>query len=515
MRIAKILAGLPILHSGLDLAREVRSLAYDSRRVRPGDLFFAIQGELADGYDFVSDAMRRGAVGVVSERGTQKGLEGAWVRVENARRCLALAARNFYGRADRGLQLVGVTGTNGKTTVCYLLEAILRAAGRPPGLLGTIEYHLGRRHLESTHTTPESLELHEFFSELVAAGKDAVVMEVSSHALSQQRVFGCHFKAAVFTNLGQDHLDYHATLENYWAAKKSLFIDTGAGPPDMAVVNRDDPWGGRLRREIQGKKMTYGFNKLADVYPLQWQAGFSGLKASLATPEGKMKIASPLAGEHNLSNLMAAAATGLGLGIPKEVVVDGISRVAVVPGRFERIEAGQPFGVVVDYAHTVEALRKVLESARRLKRGKLITVFGCGGSRDREKRPRMGETVGSLSDLAILTLDNPRAENPLRILNDVQVGLQKASGKYLVEPERAQAIRMALEAAHEGDLVLVAGKGHETRQIFADEQVPFDDRDVCRQFLATLGYHEPPPPRARGGGPRRSLSRGAPARRKG
>ena len=493
MIIEKIFGGLPILHSGLNPLREVSSLAYDSRRVRPGALFFAIKGASTDGYDFIPDAMRQGAVGIISERNTKKGLEGAWARVDNTRRCLALAARNFYNRADRRLQLVGVTGTNGKTTVCYLLEAMLQAAGRSPGLLGTIEYHLGERHLESTHTTPESLELHEIFSELVAGGNDTVVMEVSSHALSQGRVFGCHFRAAVFTNLGQDHLDYHKTIENYWAAKKRLFIDTGAGSPDISIVNRDDPWGGQLSREVQGESVSYGFNKPVDVYPLKWQEGFSGLEISLATPKGKMEIRSPLVGEYNLLNLMAAVSTGLGLGIPKDVVADGISRVAIVPGRFERIEVGQPFGVVVDYAHTEEALRKVLESARRMNRGKLITVFGCGGSRDRSKRPRMGETVGSLSDLAILTLDNPRTENPLRILNDVQVGLQKAGGEYFVEQDRAKAIRMSLETAHEGDFVLVAGKGHETRQIFCDEQIPFDDREVCRKFLATMGYGEPSP----------------------
>ena len=488
MKIAQILKGQAISQTGFDLDTEADSLGYDSRRVRPGTLFFALRGEAADGNDFARVALDAGAVAVVSDRPAQPELTDWWIRVENSRRALALAAGNFCGRADRKLDLIGVTGTNGKTTVCFLLEAILKAAGRRPGLLGTVEYRVGGRRFAAAYTTPESLELQSYFAEILREGGKAAVMEVSSHALAQDRIYGCRFKAAVLTNLTRDHLDYHGTMEEYRAAKQKLFVDVGAGPPDLAVINADDPWGSSLAASTPSRKITYGFASQADVHPIKWQGSFSGLEATLATPAGTVTLKSSMVGEHNMANLLAAVATGIGLGLPREAIEKGVAELPSVPGRFERVEAGQPFLVVVDYAHTDDALERAIQAARKLNPKRLITVFGCGGCRDRGKRPRMGEAAGKGSDLAVLTSDNPRTEDPLRILNDVRVGLERSGGRYVMEEDRAKAIRLALEEASDGDLVLVAGKGHETRQILADREIEFDDREVCRDVLREFGY---------------------------
>ena len=502
MKIGQLLNRGAVLHCGPDPNLDVSSLTYDSRRVRRGSLFFALRGAEADGNRFIPEALKRGAPGVVSDRAPPPDLAHVWIQVENARRSLALAAGKYYGNPQGRLQLIGVTGTNGKTTTCYLVESILLAAGRKTGLLGTIEYRLGNRRLESTHTTPESLELNCFLAELVGQGAEAAVVEVSSHALAQDRVFGCRFAAAVFTNLTQDHLDYHGGIESYFAAKRKLFEDNGAGVPGLGVFNLDDSHGRELASAFKAPKITYGTDRLADVRLTSWRGNLEWLEAAVDTPSGAMSIRSPLAGEHNLSNMLAGVATGIGLGVSVVAIVEGVSRVGSVPGRFERIEAGQPFGVVVDYAHTEDALRKLIVSARKLNPRRIVTVFGCGGCRDRGKRPLMGETAGGLSDLAVLTSDNPRTENPLRIMNDVLVGLQKSGGEYRMEQDRKEAILLALEEARPGDLVLITGKGHERRQILNEQVIEFDDRDVCRRILAKLGH------------PKSGSSGGAPQRRK-
>ncbi|MGH9326412.1 MAG: UDP-N-acetylmuramoyl-L-alanyl-D-glutamate--2,6-diaminopimelate ligase [Terriglobia bacterium] len=466
----------------------VASLAYDSRRVQPGGLFFAIPGEHADGNRFVGNALAQGAAGVVSERPMPAGFEGAWVRVESTRRALAELSRAFYGNPDSRLALVGITGTNGKTTTAYLVRSILEAAGTSTGLLGTIEYRLGDRIIAAHHTTPESLDLAAYFDELLRSGGKAAVMEVSSHALAQERVWGFRFRAGVFTNLTGDHLDYHKDMESYFAAKRRLFEGLGTPPPELCVVNLDDGWGKRLLDVPSPRQVTFGVESNAQVKPKHFTFGPEGIQATLATVRGKLEIESALLGRPNLENILAAVAVTEGLGASEESIQQGIAALRKVPGRFERIDEGQPFTVIVDYAHTQDALRNALRTVRELTRNRLITVFGCGGDRDRMKRPAMGETAGSLSDAVVLTSDNPRSEDPILIMNDVMVGLQKANRPYLAEVDREKAIRKALEQAHEGDLVLIAGKGHETYQVLRDRTIAFDDREAARLALREMGF---------------------------
>lgn len=488
MRLGELLRGVPSLEIGADPAAEIASLAYDSRRVKAGSLFFAIQGEKADGHDFIGPALERGAVAIVSERAAPVDLASRWVRVPKIRRALATASRVFCSEPDSRLQLVGITGTNGKTTTSYLLESVFRTAGIQAGLFGTIEYRLGDRSLAALNTTPESLDLLSYFADLVAAGGEAAVMEVSSHALAQERVWGFHFSVAVFTNLTRDHLDYHKDFQHYFEAKRKLFEGLGTAPPELGVINLDDSWSVRLLDVPTTRRITYGLNSDAQVKVKQFSQSPAGLRATLVTPEGKLEIQSPLLGRANLANILAATAAAVGLKISGEKIQEGIAALAVVPGRFERIDEGQPFLVVVDYAHTDDALRNVLQTARELTSNRLIVVFGCGGERDRAKRPLMGEAVGSLSDLAVLTSDNPRSEDPIRIMSDALVGLQKTGKPYLVEVDREAAIRKALRDAREGDVVVLAGKGHETYQILKDRTIPFDDREVARRILREMGF---------------------------
>lgn len=489
MKLGELVRGLPDGALGTDLlAHEITSLAYDSRRVKAGSLFFAICGQKADGHDFVGPALERGAVAVASERPGPPELARRWIRVASARRALAEAARTFYSDPASRLQLVGITGTNGKTTTAFLVHSILQAAGARPGLFGTVEYRMGNRAMPAVHTTPESVDLLSYFAELVAAGGSAAVMEVSSHALAQERVWGIHFSAAVFTNLTRDHLDYHRDFEHYFAAKRRLFEGVGAPPPELAVLNLDDPRCEELLQLPYKRSVTYGVNSHAGVRPRNFAQSLMGIHATLVTPQGKLEIESPLVGRVNLENILAAVATAEGLGVPGETIRQGIANLKLVPGRFERVDEGQPFLAIVDYAHTDDALRNALKTARELTRKRLIVVFGCGGDRDRAKRPLMGEVAGSLSDLAVLTSDNPRSEDPIRIMSDVMVGLQKANKTYLAEVDRGAAIRKALAEAGEGDVVLIAGKGHESYQVLRDEIIPFDDREVARQALREMGW---------------------------
>ncbi|MCL5005471.1 MAG: UDP-N-acetylmuramoyl-L-alanyl-D-glutamate--2,6-diaminopimelate ligase [Acidobacteria bacterium] len=488
MKLGELLERVAPVETRADQETEVASLAYDSRRVKPGCFFFAIQGEKTDGHRFVAEAYRRGAVAVASEREAPEGLATRWVRVQRIRPVLAQAARRFYDYPDLRLRLVGITGTNGKTTTAYLLNSILQAAGTRTGMFGTIEYRLGDRVVPALNTTPESLDLMDYFNELAANGGKAAVMEVSSHALAQGRVWGLHFSAAVFTNLTRDHLDYHGDFEHYFAAKRRLFEGEGSPAPELAVINIDDPWGRKLLRVANSRQITYGLGPGADISPKQYSQNPSGLFAKITTHGGEIEIASPLLGRANLMNILAATATAVGLGLSAENIQEGVRRLSAVPGRFQKIDEGQPFLVVVDYAHTDDALQNVLQAARDLTTRRLILVFGCGGERDRTKRPLMGEIAGRLSDLAILTSDNPRGEDPILIMSDVLVGLQKTGKPYVAEVDREAAIRRALEEARDGDAVLIAGKGHETYQILNDRTIPFDDREVARAVLRDFGY---------------------------
>ena len=491
MKLNDLLRGLDGLEIGLEAGSEVTSLAYDSRQVERGSLFFAIQGEKADGHTFVPQALDRGAVAVVSERLPPKELASRWVRVPRIRRALSTAGRRFYDQPDLHLKLVGITGTNGKTTTAFLVDSVLRAAGIRTGLFGTIEYRVGGRTLPALNTTPESLDLWSYLAQTVEAGGDSAVMEVSSHALAQERVWGFPYYVAVFTNLTRDHLDYHKDFEHYFEAKRRLFEGLGTPPPASAVINIDDPWGRKLLDLRGSRQLTYGMNSSAQVKVKRLDSRHDGLEGTIVTPAGRLELASSLVGRANLANILAAIAASVAYGVPLELIEEGVRNLKAVPGRFERIDEGQSFLVVVDYAHTDDALRNVLSTARELTRNRLIVVFGCGGERDRAKRPMMGEAAGSLSDLAVLTSDNPRSEDPLLIMNDALVGLQKAGKPYWAEVDREKAIRKALEEAREGDVVVLAGKGHETYQVLKGGPIPFDDREVARRVLREMGYQTP------------------------
>lgn len=494
MKLGELFEGLPDAELGANAGLEASSLAYDSRRAQAGTLFFAIQGARSDGHAFIAAARERGAVAVVSERPApagQAGITARWVRVPAIRRALSHASRAFYGHPEDRLRLVGITGTNGKTTTAYLLESIFRAAGVAVGVFGTIEYRVAGRVKPAVNTTPESLDLALDLAEVADAGGKVAVMEVSSHALAQERVWGFRFAAAVFTNLTRDHLDYHGDFESYFEAKRRLFVGLGTPAPELAVVNLDDPWGARLAGLPYDRLITYGVKSDAQVKVKHFAQSAAGLRATILSPQGSLEIHSPLLGRANLENVLAAAATALGMGIPAEQVQQGIADLRLVPGRFERVDEGQPFLVVVDYAHTDDALRNVLTAARELGRNRLIVVFGCGGDRDRAKRPLMGEAASAGSDLAVLTSDNPRSENPIDIMNDALVGLQKTGKPYLAEVERGEAIRKALEEARQGDVVVIAGKGHETYQVLRDRTIPFDDREAARNILNEMGFTKP------------------------
>lgn len=492
MKIADLFAGAEIVSISGSGEVEIQTVAYDSRKVTPGTLFFALKGEKEDGNKYVPSAIERGAAAIASEEAPNQKLarEIAWVQIQPGaqRRALAGVAANSYGHPAKGLQLVGVTGTNGKTTTTYLVDSILRASGIGTGLIGTIGTRTPRGRREAINTTPESLDLQQMFAEVLEENGKAAVMETSSHALAMDRLWGCHFAVAIFTNLTRDHLDYHKTFEEYFAAKRRLFEGTGAGPAETGVINSDDPYGKQLDG-IARRTFTYGLKNGARIKAQKYTLAFSGLEFTAQTPAGKIEVQSRLVGKINVYNILAAIGAGIALDVNRAAIERGIRELEAVPGRFERIAAGQPFLVIVDYAHTDDALRNLISTARELSDNKrIITLFGAGGDRDRTKRPLMGEAAGSLSDMVILTSDNPRGEDPLRIINDVLVGLQKTGAKYQVEPDREKAIEIAVNEAKPGDIVLLAGKGHESVQVLREGPVKFDDREVARRILSGHGY---------------------------
>jgi UDP-N-acetylmuramoyl-L-alanyl-D-glutamate--2,6-diaminopimelate ligase len=471
---------------------EIRQVTCDSRKVQPRALFFALHGAKADGNAFIRDAVGRGAVAIVSEETAPAAIPAsvAWIQVREGRKALAVTAANFFGHPAEALQLVAVTGTNGKTTTTSLVDAIVKASGAKTGLFGTIAYHTPLREYPAPNTTPESADLQGFLAEIRDAGGRFAVLEASSHSLAMDRLWGCHFAAAVFTNLTREHMDYHKTFEDYFAAKKKLFEGTGAGAPEVAVINTDDEYGKRLTG-LAKKTMTYGLESDAEITTKKFQLTFNGLAFTAQTPNGKVQVTSPLVGRINVYNILAAIGAAQALGLSTEIIEGGIRSLENVSGRFQRIDLGQPFFVVVDYAHTDDALENLIRTARELNpKGRIITLFGCGGGKDRTKRPVMGEVTGRLSDLTILSSDNPRDEDPLKIISDIIVGLQKTAGKYLIEPDREKAIGVAMDEARAGDIVLLAGKGHENYQILAERTLEFDDRDMARRALRERGYGE-------------------------
>lgn len=474
----------------------VTGVEYDSRRIQPGNVFLAMRGDSSDGNKFIDKAIAAGAAAVVTDSAAQTPRENvAWAQVPHGRRALARLSANFYKHPAERLAITGVTGTNGKSTTTFLIESILRAAGRKSALIGTIEYHVAGKILPAPHTTPEALELNRMLATALANGATEAVMEVSSHALAQQRVFAIPFDVAVFTNLTRDHLDYHHTMKEYFDAKKVLFEGCGTDPPRVAVINNDDEYGqqlAKLSKKRGSRVVTYGLAK-ADYHARDVQIASRGTRFQLITPEETLPIWSPLIGKVNVYNILAAAAAAQARNCSSKAVIDGIAALTSVPGRFERVDCGQPFTVVVDYAHTDDALRNLTALAREFvaqagHSGRVITLFGCGGDRDRTKRPLMAEAAARGSDFVILTSDNPRSEDPLAIINDALPGLQRTTTKYIVEPDRRAAIAQAIRKAQPGDIVLLAGKGHEKVQISRDGTIPFDDVEVAQQLLHEAGY---------------------------
>ena len=469
---------------------EIQQVSCDSRRVQPGALFFALHGAKADGNTFITDAVKRGAAAIASEDAAPKKLPRtvAWIQVSDPRKALAITAANFFGHPADALQLVAVTGTNGKTTTTSLVDAMVKASGAKTGMFGTIAYHTPLGDYPAPNTTPESVDLQGFLAEIRDAGGKYAVLEASSHSLAMDRLWGCHFQAAVFTNLTREHMDYHKTFQDYFAAKRRLFEGTGAGAPEVAILNTDDGYGKQLVG-LAKNTVSYGLDSDADITTKKFQLTFEGLSFTAQTPQGKVQVTSRLVGRINVYNLLAAIGAAQALSFSNEVIEKGIQDLQSVSGRFQRVDQGQPFFVVVDYAHTDDALENLIRTARELNpKGRIITLFGCGGLKDRTKRPVMGEVTGRLSDLTILSSDNPRTEDPLKIISDIIVGLQKTAGKYLIEPDREKAIGMAMDEARAGDIVLLAGKGHENYQILADRTLEFDDREMARRALREHGF---------------------------
>jgi UDP-N-acetylmuramoyl-L-alanyl-D-glutamate--2,6-diaminopimelate ligase len=479
------------------LPAQVAGLAYDSRKVEAGALFVAIPGFKQDGRRFAADALGRGAAVVVAEGADPlPGSAAARVLVPSSREALARLADAYHGHPSRRLIVVGITGTNGKTTTSLLVEALLGAGGRPTGVIGTIQYRVGDHAEAASQTTPEALELQALLARMVRAGVGGAAMEVSSHALSLSRVDGIEFDVAVFTNLTQDHLDFHKTLEAYRDAKARLFdlLATGHKPRRAAVVNVDDPAGAAMVRAASAdsrvRVLTFGLRAPALLRPRRWESGMDGVQLEVASPEGAIEVTSALVGEHNVMNLLGAAGVGLALQMEPRQIGRILSRLATVPGRFERVEAGQPFLVVVDYAHTPDALENVLTTARKLLKpgARLGVVFGCGGDRDRGKRPIMGGIAARLADRVWVTSDNPRSERPEAILAEIETGIPASvAGRHESIADRRRAIQGAVDWAREGDVVVIAGKGHETYQIVGSEVLPFDDREVARTALVERG----------------------------
>ncbi len=484
----------------------INSIHYDSRSVRPGGLFVAIQGLQADGYNYIDDAIRRGAVAVATEKTPSIGKDISLIKVENARQALARLSALFYGNPSEELFVIGITGTNGKTTTAYLIESILRAAGFNVGVIGTINYRFEGQTFTNPVTTPESVDLMRILREMANNGVTHVVLEVSSHAIDLDRVRSCQFDMGIYTNLSRDHLDYHKDMESYWHCKKKFFLDylvqDSRSRQTTAIINWDDKKGKELALDVSIKCLCTGLSKECDIRGENIHVDINGTSGTVQTPHGNFEFASRLLGQHNVYNILSAAATGIAMGLNLSQIRDGINNLTGVPGRLESIPNGEGLSILVDYAHTPEALENVLTVLRELTHGRLITVFGCGGDRDQEKRPIMGEVVARLSDLSILTSDNPRTESPESILSHIEVGTASVAGNrkyeqdallnsfkgsgYTVEQDRKRAISLGIKIAKPGDCVLIAGKGHETYQIIGDRTIPFDDRVEVAQVLEGL-----------------------------
>ncbi|HEV8366574.1 MAG TPA: UDP-N-acetylmuramoyl-L-alanyl-D-glutamate--2,6-diaminopimelate ligase [Pyrinomonadaceae bacterium] len=472
-----------------DSTTTITDVTHDSRKAVTGSLFAAVRGALFDAHKFVPQVMSQDAAGVISESPRPENFVGSWLQVENIRRAMAVAAAEVQHHPSRELQLVGITGTNGKTTTAYLVASIPEQAGEPVAMTGTVEYRLGKQRMKADRTTPEAPDMQRMLRQAVGIGCRTAVMECSSQAMDFHRCDELEYAVAVFSNLTRDHLDYHKTMENYWYAKQRLFDGRLGTRPKTSVINVDDPYGIELAGKLAKdglQVVSYAVNAEADVTARDPEFSLNGMAFKLSTPEGENDFHSPLVGPPHIYNTLAAVASGLALGYSLDIVTSALEKCTGAPGRFERVSHAGDFSVVVDYAHSDDALLNVLKTARQVVRGKIITVFGCGGDRDRSKRAPMGEAAGSLSDVVILTSDNPRTEDPEQILCDAEEGIQKTGKPYRKIADRTEAINQAIAEARSGDLVLIAGKGHEDYQIVGRETFHFDDKEVAREALARM-----------------------------
>lgn len=499
MTLAELIAPLEkrgeVTYRRGDIHVQIAALTDDSRQIKPGTLFVAVTGERVDGHSYLCQAVAAGAAAlIVQDVSVAEEQTVPIVGMRDSRRALGMLAAQFLNNPSMHLRMIGVTGTNGKTTTTYLCKAVMESAKRRVGLIGTVAYEIGSERIDASHTTPGAIELQQLLARMVQGGLDAVAMEVSSHALAMDRTSGCEYDTAVFTNLTQDHLDYHHTMEEYFQAKVRLFTGlttSGSKPgPKRAIVNADDPWALRIKQACHVPVWTYSIREASDIRAHDVRLSVDGTMFRAATPSGNCQVESRLVGEHNVYNVLAAIGVGLSEGLSLDAIREGIHTVQNVPGRFERVEAGQDFTIVVDYAHTEDALVRLLTAAQTLKTGRIITVFGCGGDRDRGKRPKMGRAATERSDVVILTSDNPRTEDPTTILKEVEAGvrdvLQASRVHYEMIPDRRTAIETAIREARRGDMVLIAGKGHEDYQIIGKQKFHFDDREVAREAVGKL-----------------------------
>ena len=490
--VAALHGQVEVLEQRGNVSRPVHAITDDSRAVTEGSLFVAVKGERADGHGFVEQAIKAGAVAVIAQAPVASG-SVPFVRVADSRKALGLLGSRFHGDPSARLKMIGVTGTNGKTTTTYLCKALLEEMGRRVGLIGTVGYQIGQETLPASHTTPGALELQALLAKMVEGGLTAAVMEVSSHALALDRTSGCEYDVAVFTNLTQDHLDFHRTMDEYFEAKLSLFTGLAGGKKagKRAIVNLDDPRGATIRAACPIPVWGYALKSQADLKAERVSLSLKGTTFTAATPAGSFTVESRLVGEHNVYNLLGAIGVALHEGATTDQIREATSHITNVPGRFERVSSGEDFTVVVDYAHTEDALLRLLTAAQALKTNRIITVFGCGGDRDRGKRPKMGRAAVEYSDVVILTSDNPRTEDPMAILHEVEIGVRDALARrnhvqYQLVPDRREAIGAAIREARRGDMVLIAGKGHEDYQIIGTKKFHFDDREVAREAIQQL-----------------------------
>jgi len=482
MKLKDLVSGISPVHFEGNEKEEIQGIAYSSKDIKPGFLFAALKGIKKDGFDFVEEAVLNGAAVILSEKPKPDNFEKSWIQASDAREALALCSANFYSNPSQKMKVVGITGTKGKTTLTYLLEEILKKSRLTPGVIGTISYRAPNMSISAGRTTPEAPDLQRMLGEMLEQGATHCLIEVSSHALDLKRVLGIGFDVVVFVNLSGDHLDYHLSMEKYFEAKKKLFFLNDK--KRMAVVNTDDSWGKKLISQLSKDVITYGLEPSALIRAEDFKLTEKGIDLSVKHPEGTLSVSSPLLGKPNLYNILGAIAVALTLSLPVSAIKEGIAALKGVPGRFEKIENSLGLRIFVDYAHTDDALRNLLETVRGLNARRILLVFGAGGDRDKSKRSRMGEIAGTLADWAIITSDNPRSEDPLVIISDIEKGIKKTGiTKYEILPDRREAIEHALSLGEKGDYILVAGKGHEDYQIIKDKIFHFDDAEVIREIL--------------------------------